>query len=249
MNTRQQGAQFVTIPVSQWLFGNDPSIDVAVAPMQIQFIYWDHILLPLGLFITQEVIIKEEVGVGDELFFPGLFTRRPGDRANIPIVRAGNIAAMPDEPIQSKWGPLKPPYLVEARSIGGLSGSPVFWYRGPSRIKSNEIQMGGQRFFLLGLVHGHYDIKDEWWDCDDDTSTDSVETRSLNMGIAMVVPASDILETLNLPELQQQRENTRQAILAQRQLSLPVPDAIAEAPAEMSVQVSTDSINVPPDIQ
>ena len=51
---------------------------------------------------------------------------------NLPIVRLGAIAAMPGEYIKTDWGCLRA-YLIEARSIGGLSGSPVFIRVGTTR--------------------------------------------------------------------------------------------------------------------
>jgi hypothetical protein len=236
LNTKQHGIQYLGIPTSDWLYNDDPRIDVAIAQMSLDFHICDHLHLPLNMFINNEMIAKEEVGIGDDLFFPGLFTQRPGENANLPIVRIGNIAAMPEESIETKWGVLQPSYLVEARSIGGLSGSPVFWHRGTSRIRSGSIQIGGSAFFIIGLIHGHYGIKEDTWDFNDETSTDSTETRSLNMGIAIVIPASDILSTLNHPDLQQKREVILQGILATKRLSLPIPDVIAEISAETIIQ-------------
>ena len=266
MNTRHRAFEFVPTDLSQWVFNDDQRIDVAVAPMQIEFTDWDHEVLPSHIFLAQDRITKEGIGVGDDVFFPGLFSERPGEKANIPIVRIGNIVAMPEEPIQTESGWLKSPYLVEARSIGGLSGSPVLWYCGPQWKKPNPtyLYLDSPRYLLLGLVHGHYGVKEEF-DSSNDTSSDVVETRSINMGIAIVVPISDVLDTLNKPELRRQRETIRQTILALKGLSLPVPDPIGEATAEMFVQedviaqpesvsglfgaFSTNTISVQPDNQ
>ena len=94
---------------------------------------------------------------------------------------------MPDEPIETRRGNLLPPYLVEARSIGGLSGSPVFWYRGLGRVKSGGWQFSpsGPLFYLLGLVHGHFAEKEIGWDSNESV-LDVGDTRSINMGIAIV---------------------------------------------------------------
>ncbi len=51
--------------------------------------------------------------------------------------------------------------------------------------------------YLLGLMHGHWDIPPE--NKNDLAVKDSF--GSVNMGIAIVVPAKKILETLNHPEL------------------------------------------------
>jgi len=206
VNTRQHGAQFVPIGISDWVFSDDSRVDVAVAPIPLNFDVCDHKLLPLTTFMTPEIAIREEMGIGDELFFPGLFAQRPGEKANLPIVRVGNIAAMPEEAIETQWSVLRPSYLVEARSLGGLSGSPVFWHSGTTRLRSGQLQLSGPAFFLLGLVHGHYAEKGGTWDANDAPVVDSLGIASINTGIAIVVPAEDILETLNLPSLQQQRD-------------------------------------------
>jgi hypothetical protein len=54
-----------------------------------------------------------------------------GRKRNIPIVRTGNISMIPSEKvpgIQIRRGESveSEVYLIEARSVGGLSGSPVF---------------------------------------------------------------------------------------------------------------------------
>ena len=51
-------------------------------------------------------------------------------------------------------------YLVEARSISGLSGSPVFVNMAPYRtVEGTIISNGGHRpYYLLGLMHGHFDV-------------------------------------------------------------------------------------------
>jgi hypothetical protein len=237
LNSQQKGIQFAQIPIASWVFNDDERIDVAIAQMSLDFKLWDHKCLPMNMFLNREIILSENIGIGDDLFFPGLFTQRPGEMTNLPIIRIGNIAAMPEEPIDTKWGLLPSGYLVEARSIGGLSGSPVFWCSGSTRTLKNVTRMGREiKYYLLGLVHGHYNIKEEAWDFNDETSTDNTETRSLNMGIAIVIPASDILDTLNNSDLQKEREILRQGILAEKRLKLPVPDAMAESPIEIIIQ-------------
>ena len=53
-----------------------------------------------------------------------------GRDRNFPIVRTGHIAMMPDEKIPKvkigDWEGNADAYLIESRSIGGWSGSPVF---------------------------------------------------------------------------------------------------------------------------
>ena len=84
-------------------------------------------------FVTKENIENREWGVGDEVVVIGLFRNHYGHAKNIPIVRIGNLSALPDEPVKTNWGYIEA-YLVELHSIGGLSGSPVYIHHPPFRI-------------------------------------------------------------------------------------------------------------------
>ena len=112
---------------------------------------------------------------------------------NIPITRIGNIAAMPDEPVSTKLGPMDA-YLVESRSIGGLSGSPVFVNTGGSPRRGTLVGTL-PKFYLLGLMHGHFDTDQTE---QDSIADDGIERSPINMGIAVVVPAKEIIDVIDL---------------------------------------------------
>ena len=46
-------------------------------------------------------------------------------------------------------------HFVECFPFGGNSGSPVFLKFGPTR-RSNQLVVGPERYFLLGIMKGHY---------------------------------------------------------------------------------------------
>jgi hypothetical protein len=79
-----------------------------------------------GLAGTAEVLEESNLGIGDEVFITGLFRSHFGKQRNVPIIRVGNLAMIRGEPVATKYCGETDAYLVEARSIGGLSGSPVF---------------------------------------------------------------------------------------------------------------------------
>lgn len=148
--------------------------------------------IPENMFATDERIATFNIGVGDEITVVGLFTRFTGITKITPLVRTGNIAMMPKDKIPTAFGEIEA-YLAEGRSIGGLSGSPVF--------ARNTVTMGGSdkqgipiRFFglgsfhLLGLTHGHWDLPVSF--------PDSQRAEAVNMGVSIIVPAKKILETL-----------------------------------------------------
>src|SRR5205814_5913498 len=97
-------------------------------------------------FATKEVVEHWKIGPGDDVFVVGRFINHEGRQRNHPTARFGCIGQMPLEPIPQDR-PHQPPfmqesYLVEARSIGGYSGSPVFvhigrWNSGAGRNNTN----------------------------------------------------------------------------------------------------------------
>ena len=164
---------------------------------------------------TPEVLAARGLSHGDEVFYTGLFTKHVPATRNIPIVRIGNIAALPEEPItwrrERAGGPelvtMDPPYLVETRSIAGLSGSPVFVNFSGVRTQGRSVSMvaGPQPFYLLGLMHGHWDIDPsrEWAAT---VHEDSLREEMVNMGIGIVVPIDSVREVLDQPILKNPRE-------------------------------------------
>jgi len=79
-------------------------------------------------------------GLGDEVAVVGLYTSHHGLTKNIPIVRIGHIAMMPDEPVMSTRGEVQA-YLVEVKSIVGLSGSPVYINIPPLRVINRKLEI------------------------------------------------------------------------------------------------------------
>lgn len=153
--------------------------------------------LPQAMFATEARIKKSNIGIGDDIHIVGLFTKFHGTVRHNPIVRSGCLAMMPTEPIPTEKYGLMESYLVEGRSIGGLSGSPVFVR------ETVHVQMfsadgtahlsGHGAFYLLGLMHGHWKV--------DVATTEQVE--AVNMGISQVLPAKKILEVLEQPALKE----------------------------------------------
>jgi hypothetical protein len=68
-------------------------------------------------------------------------------------------------------------------------------------------------FYLMGLIHGHWDVEAEAMSHVQDGSG-KTGAESVNMGMAIVIPATKIAETLDHPELLQQRTNQEAAVEA-----------------------------------
>jgi hypothetical protein len=187
----KSGLQWIETDLKKWKTHPDPAIDVAVLRKSLNDSL-DHRQWPTHGFAIPEIVVKERIGIGEDVFFMGLFSEHYGVTKNIPITRIGNIAAMPDEPVPTSLGPMLA-YLVEARSIGGLSGSPVFVNVGGGL--RGQFVRTLSKFYLLGLMHGHFDAMDAKGDAT--IVDDGFERTPVNMGIAVVVPAEKILEVID----------------------------------------------------
>ncbi len=196
VNMKSRAPEHIATPIEKWEFhSQDLSADVAVLPgMQLDGV--DCLHVPVTMVATSGLFSSAGLGVGDEVFLTGLFVGHSGRSRNIPIVRVGTIAAMPEEPVATKIGDIEA-YLVEARSIGGLSGSPVFVHLGPMRedpVTGSYQMLERGQFFLLGLMHGHWKVELAA------VGTDDAGEEAVNMGIAIVVPISKVLDIINQPK-------------------------------------------------
>jgi hypothetical protein len=191
----------------------------------------DHAPIPLFNFDLYDkapiLQPRHQIGLGDETFAIGLFRSHHGAQRNIPIVRIGSIAAMPEEPIRTKHGGFIDGYLIEMRSIAGLSGSPVFVDRpevppmgfmpDPS-FRPDPEKVNWFRYHFLGLIHGHFDVPSPLEDIANEDDTPAI---GINTGMGVVIPASMVLETL----YQQDLNDERQRLLEEFKQQGAIPDA------------------------
>jgi len=191
----------IEIPFDVWFYHpTDSSVDAAILP-------WfnneglEITTNPTYTAVTHDVIRKNGIGIGDEVFITGLFSEHYGRKRNLPIIRTGNIAMMPEDPVQTDYG-LMMAYLIELRSIGGLSGSPVYVHLQWADPKHKRT---GHILYWLGMIHGHWNVGEE-------TSIDIPihdKGQQLNTGIGVVVPAYKILEILDREEIMAMREESK----------------------------------------
>lgn len=200
----------------------DSSVDVAICPVGNLPENVEFKIYPANSFLTKQIIEREKIGIGEEVFTVGLFTQHSGKNKNIPIVRVGNIAAMPEEKIGHIDG-----YIIEARSFGGLSGSPVFAHLGVTRNIDGSTRFANSAygiFYLLGLIHGHWD---ESIILSDIPMLDSLkqEVKKVNYGLAVAVPSEIILEVLNQDKLRNIRDQLKKEFLQQQLPTANTPPA------------------------
>jgi hypothetical protein len=236
VNTQDRRHVLIEMDQSDWEFHDDGRIDVAVAVMKWSEEDWlkqyDHLPISTDDFITEQMIVDLNIMPGEELYFPGLFVRAPGVESNIPILRTGSIAAMPHEAIKTTLG-LARCYLAELRSIGGHSGSPVFVHFAPhdqswvtnrlnSQVKPGKAVSGTDleySFPMLGLMHGYYPLKPDQLTAFV-TGASTVPTQpnpeDFNSGIAVIIPASEILRVLGQPRFVKKYEEIASKEIASR---------------------------------
>lgn len=189
-----------SIPLTDqdWKF-TCPGPDLAVALLDDQEIVhnYRHYMWMPGSILIPKWIEHWNIGIGSDVFVVGRFMGHAGEQRNLPVVRFGNISMMNYESVDNpEWscGPQEI-YLVETRSISGMSGSPVFWYQlNPEN--PDEIDDLGVR--LLGVDMGHMNVR-----LSDDPKKWAGESNS---GMTMVIPAWHIIELLNRNDLRVQRE-------------------------------------------
>jgi len=198
-------ATFAEFTPAAWY--EHPTTEVAVALLYLS-VEIDHVVVSVDQFETDARLIEHVVGVGDDVFFVGLFSEHPGLERNQPIVRFGTIALMPDEKILVDIGDSTArirAYLVEARSWGGHSGSPAFVYFPPDRFGDRIQVLSYLPIFLLGLVQGHFNIPSDVKFIGDIGEQGSGRVP-VNAGIAAVVPAQDIYDLLMSDPVVEQRD-------------------------------------------
>jgi len=206
INFRDGEARWIDTDIDSWVdHPAGPQVDISVRRFLAEHSKINTKAWPLSSHISPERIERYEIGLGDEVFMAGLFSSHHGRLKNIPIIRIGNIAAMPEEPIKTNVHGVEmemEAYLIEARSIGGLSGSPVFlhmgWWR---KLKDKPIATveSDFPFYLLGVMHGHWDLPVHHLDEITEDSP-SLTPQRVNMGIAIVTPVSKLLEALEVFE-------------------------------------------------
>jgi hypothetical protein len=84
--------KFIPLPsLSGWHISDDA--DVAVLPFEVPEKETDLMAIPPDTFLTDEMIQREAIGLGGEVFLIGLFHLVHGREKNYPIIRSGIVAA------------------------------------------------------------------------------------------------------------------------------------------------------------
>jgi hypothetical protein len=155
-----------------------------------------------------------DIGVGDEVVAMGLYTSHYGVTKNIPVTRIGNIALLPEEPVRIPGGHYVDAYLIELRTIAGLSGSPVFVNTPTVQVRDGRLKYVkdgiSDALNPLGVLVAYHVVESAEdqvsvprYQGQDDATTirDSVDQR--NTGFGVVIPIEHILDIVEHPEFQE----------------------------------------------
>jgi hypothetical protein len=219
----------------------------------------------LDQFVTPQLVVDEDIGIGDDTVMVGRFINHEGKQQNSPAVRFGNIAMMPTEKIVCEHDIAQEAFLVEVRSLPGYSGSAVLIYspcatndmsqrrRGHERIglptpkKGDELKMPSEQFFdgdrpkgpfLLGIDFCHIHRRSEVKHPASGSAGWFVEE---NTGMAGVIPAWKIIDILKSEKLMKQRRQVSDRINAE---ASKVSLDSAERPSQ-ATQLTKDGIEIP----
>lgn len=168
--------------------------------------------------VTQELMARFEIGVGEDAFMMGLFADQHGGERNTPAARFGNVSLLASDNalIEQPNGIMRPSHLVDMRSRTGFSGSPVSVYRIPTDDLSTlndkpgplplpgEFRPGNAKFIALFGVHcgQFYDAVEARKSPPKRTERESNPIQEgdklyIQSGMTIVVPAWRISELLD----------------------------------------------------
>lgn len=224
--------------------GDDLSVClISFDPMVFKFHH-----IPRANFLTHEIIENLKVGPGDEVFVVGRFISHEGKQQNRPTARFGFIGQMPLEPVVQDDGFAQESFLVEVRSIGGYSGSPVFLYVMPvipDTYSARKLQPAG--------LYGEWLLGVEWgmlldWEpvCNErgepiNPSNPRAMRVPINTGMMGVVPVWKLADLLDKGPIAEHRAEVERRVLEHQKKKPPTSrKSAASEPAPQSSFPSSD---------
>ena len=198
----------------EWICHQDKNVDISV--YQIDWREWDKdgdleiiTLNAPDIFIDKKRGEHFGFGIGSDIFIPSAFIGMTGEKQNIPVVRFGHVSAMALEPMAGS--PRTPAFLIETRSLGGMSGSPVMFHTDPGRKYRRQplptdpnTGLRVAPYLLVGILVGTWSgqyVLDFLQEKDRILLTDA----EFNSGISVVLPAPQIVEVLYQQQLRDAR--------------------------------------------
>lgn len=212
---RAMDGTVVRWPASRWSFPDDPTLDIAVRPLDAP-VGSPIAAIPIDQALELSAPDKAPK-LGTPVYFFGLLAAagaEPMGLEAMPVLRSGNVAQL-DQPDVS-WDGMSANrvHLIDVRSRGGFSGSPCFvqfTFPGPPAeslptLWAKEIRNGGGEPDSLGALH----TLTAWWGM--------FVAHVEESGIGVVLPAQFILDFLGsetFPGMQQRQDEAARATAAE----------------------------------
>ncbi len=240
------GHKIIRKKTSDWIRHPDEQTDIAVCPLADDLRADDRSLytyksISPGHMITPDRMLEYNIGIGDDTFVVGRFVNHDGVQRNQPSVRFGAIAQMPKEKIRTETGDQEA-FLVEAKSIAGYSGSPVFTLiserRSPNYQHYEDIEPT-ELYIFLGIDCGHIIDRQPVYNADGTRSDRYIES---NTGMAIVAAAWKLAELLEMDAL----KKVRAQAFRKRQMEKVAVEDFAEVPRQRThANNPDDRIEIP----
>lgn len=207
LNKKQGGTDYLSVELKNNIFTHsDESVDLAVIPCLPSTDIFDYSNMQSKQIGGKDLIQKNKIIEGDNVFFVGLFLGHKGQKRNIPIFRYGKVALLTDEKISWKEDPYEIPrhtelHLIDCQTFDGNSGSPVF-FSTRGRFEEDDIPKGPEAVIFAGVICGSYNEKGEVRE----EHKISNFTYFENQGISAVTPAYKLKEIIFSDQLKNQRK-------------------------------------------
>jgi hypothetical protein len=231
-------ASLLEIEHVRWVFPDDETVDLAVVPFGLNIQAMDHVHIPLAEHLAQ-FDKPNAICCGDAINIVGLFRLHHGNRRAVPFVHCGWISVLPDPkervPVKNRvTGKTleSEVFLVEAQTLSGLSGSPVFMHEEIGFTGGGPINRHGAFPIIRGLVKLLGVYQGSW---DGDPGEILAKDRGFSgqirvpIGMGVVVPANKIEDLIKNPALKEDRRVRGEAYRAKHAAvsdsAIPVPPA------------------------
>jgi hypothetical protein len=240
LRVNTHGPAFDTIPTNREWWTRSPADDLAVLSITLDPEHaWNAV--NIDDFVTRERMQKMTglpIGPGDDVAMIGRFISHAGVARNKPTVRFGNIAmsADPFEPVEigtdADGNPvMQEAFLVECRSLGGFSGSPVLVYPSTHRGRFTFESTIGP--YLLGVDCAHVATWKPVCQSKGPTTAISNMWVDTNSGISAVIPAWRLRTILEQEPFVSQRKKDDEELQQKQPAEVTaIPDLSVESDEE-----------------
>jgi hypothetical protein len=168
LNEVNKGGKIVGVPhdlsltftdgMKCWKEHPDENVDVLVFDVTDLIIQFPNMVKKWGdynLFVNKEILSREDITIGEEVFIVGYLSGYTQGENNFPIVRQGIIASQIGEKyieMQNGKERVYRGFLVDGGVIPGSSGSPVILKPVAGRYVNNKLTITPTVPYLLGII-------------------------------------------------------------------------------------------------